>query len=66
MTTPDFYEWANKALAEGLQRLELELVIARSLAQAFEQGRALGAREGFEEGDRSGWWKQLESDENFE
>lgn len=46
-TMPDFIEWAKHILDREDVSIALE--------QAFNRGRVLGHREGFEEGKERGW-----------
>lgn len=66
---PDFEEWALNALDEGDPSWRTELdwriepVIIEALKQAFDQGRSLGRREGYEEGINRGW--AIEQDKEY-
>lgn len=58
MTKPDFKLWAIYLLNNDPTYEEVE----ETLRQVFDQGYYLGKREGFEDGDKNGWWKDLDAD----
>lgn len=60
MTMPDFDQWANNVIAEGLMTLKLEDKVKDALKQAFEQGYQLGQREGYGNGRDNSWWIEQE------
>lgn len=64
---PDFDKWAS-TLHEYLLSIMHEdrtNKIAEALQQAFDQGRTLGQREGYQDADESNWIYALENDENW-
>ena len=60
MTMPDFDEWArlNFPRSSSLDQQRM----GSYLKQAFEQGRVLGHREGYEEGLNKGWSDQMDKE----
>lgn len=54
---PDFVEWSKHIFDR------VDVMIA--LEQAFNQGRALGHREGFQDGKLNGWIQDIENDPEF-
>ena len=65
-TMPNFDAWAY-AVGESLGNPQLiyQEKISEALKQAFEQGYALGKREGYIDGSDFGWICALESDEGW-
>lgn len=55
---PDFVEWSKCVL----DRTD----VAIALEQAFNQGRQLGHREGFDDGRKNGWIQDMEDAEFIE
>lgn len=68
ITMPDFEKWTSNLLINvgklgGISATEMSVEVA--LKQAFDQGYALGQREGYIEGTDFGWVYALESDEEW-
>lgn len=56
MTLPDFEEWAESCIDNGEGGYSATVVyVAEGLQQAYEQGKTLGYREGYENGVNYGW-----------
>lgn len=53
MTMPDFRTWAENVSIKT--KRELDDNISRALEEAFNQGFALGDRQGYERGLNRGW-----------
>ncbi len=63
---PDFANWAEHCVAssDGLDVTLINL-IEQALQQSFDQGRALGNREGFKSGLKDHtdkWWQKIDKD----
>ena len=61
MKMPNYTEWAWAITSETYCE-NIEHRIARSLKDAFDQGRALGRLEGYDDGRDNSWWKEQEDD----
>lgn len=56
---PDFKGWSHNVVIMTVENGKLITTgIEEALKQAFQQGQALGHRQGYNEGLEMGWWQQ--------